>query len=140
MFLVFSTAPSLDCMNPLALLSALTDGSIRLSGRAETYTEHCALSGESTTRVTDVNGDIYTVVFVKTDVRPENAIDLPEEDPAMEGGMVDPQNKMPTPEEGFWPVPVTTGISDTYNAEIKEGIEAGTEVFTNRETNESYGY
>ena len=91
-------------------------------------------------RVTDVNGDIYTVVFVKTDVRPENAIDLPEEDPAMEGGMVDPQNKMPTPEEGFWPVPVTTGISDTYNAEIKEGIEAGTEVFTNRETNESYGY
>ena len=91
-------------------------------------------------RVTDVNGDIYTVVFVKTDVRPENAIDLPEEDPAMEGGMVDPQNKMPTPEDGFWPVPVTTGISDTYNAEIKEGIEAGTEVFTNRETNESYGY
>ena len=91
-------------------------------------------------RVTDVNGDIYTVVFVKTDVRPDNAIDLPEEDPAMEGGMVDPQNKMPTPEEGFWPVPVTTGISDTYNAEIKEGIEAGTEVFTNRETNESYGY
>ncbi len=37
-------------------------------------------------------------------------------------------------------MPVTTGISDIYNAEIKEGIEAGTEVFTNRETNESYGY
>ena len=91
-------------------------------------------------RVTDVNGDIYTVVFVKTDARPDNAIDLPEDDPAMEGGMMDLQNKMPTPEEGFWPVPVTTGISDTYNAEIKEGIEAGTEVFTNRETNESYGY
>ena len=87
-----------------------------------------------------MNGDIYTVVFVKTDARPDNAIDLPEEDPAMEGGMMDLQNKMPTPEEGFWPVPVTTGISDTYNAEIKEGIEAGTEVFTNRETNESYGY
>ena len=91
-------------------------------------------------RVTDVNGDIYTVVFVKTDARPDNAIDLPEDDPAMEGGMMDLQNKMPTPEEGFWPVPVTTGISDTYNAEIKEGIEAGAEVFTNRETNESYGY
>ena len=91
-------------------------------------------------RVTDVNGDIYTVVFVKTDARPDNAIDLPEDDPAMEGGMMDLQNKMPTPEEGFWPVPVTTGISDIYNAEIKEGIEAGTEVFTNRETNESYGY
>ena len=91
-------------------------------------------------RVTDVNGDIYTVVFVKADARPENAIDLPEEDPAMEGGMMGQQEKLPTPEEGFWPVPVTTGISDIYNAEIKEGIEAGTEVFTNRETNESYGY
>ena len=91
-------------------------------------------------RVTDVNGDIYRVVFVKADARPDNAIDLPEDDPAMESGMSDPQNRMPTPDEGFWPVPVTTGISDTYNAEIKEGVEAGTEVFTNRETNESYGY
>ena len=92
-------------------------------------------------RVTDVNGDIYTVVFVRADSKPENAIDLPEEDPAMsEGGMMGQQEKLPTPEEGFWPVPVTTGISDIYNAEIKEGIEVGTEVFTNRETNESYGY
>ena len=92
-------------------------------------------------RVTDVNGDIYTVVFVRADSKPENAIELPEEDPAMsEGGMMGQQEKLPTPEEGFWPVPVTTGISDIYNAEIKEGIEVGTEVFTNRETNESYGY
>ena len=90
-------------------------------------------------RVTDVNGDIYTVVFVKADQKPENAIEMPESDPAMENG-TDMQNKLPTTAEGFWPVPVTTGISDTYNVEIVEGIEAGTEVFTNRETNQSYGY
>ena len=90
-------------------------------------------------RVTDVNGDIYTVVFVKADQKPENAIEMPESDPAMENG-TDMQNKLPTTAEGFWPVPVTTGISDTYNVEIVEGLEVGTEVFTNRETNESYGY
>ena len=90
-------------------------------------------------RVTDVNGDIYTVVFVKADQKPENAIEMPESDPAMENG-TDMQNKLPTTAEGFWPVPVTTGISDTYNVEIVEGLEVGTEVFTNRETNQSYGY
>ena len=46
-------------------------------------------------RVTDVNGDIYTVVFVKADQKPENAIEMPESDPAMENG-TDMQNKLPT--------------------------------------------
>ena len=79
------------------------------------------------------------MVFVKADQKPENAIEMPESDPAMENG-TDMQNKLPTTAEGFWPVPVTTGISDTYNVEIVEGLEVGTEVFTNRETNQSYGY
>lgn len=95
---------------------------------------------QSVKRVTDVNGEIYTVVFVQTDSKPDNAIDLPETDVSQEGGTSDMQNKMPTPDEGFWPVPVTTGISDNYNAEIKEGIEPGTVVFTNRETDQSMGY
>ncbi len=47
-------------------------------------------------RVTDVNGDIYTVVFVRADSKPENAIELPEEDPAMsEGGMMGQQEQAP---------------------------------------------
>ena len=95
---------------------------------------------QSVKRVTDVNGEIYTVVFVQADSKPDNAIDLPETDVSQEGGTSDMQNKMPTPDEGFWPVPVTTGISDNYNAEIKEGIEPGTVVFTNRETDQSMGY
>lgn len=82
-------------------------------------------------RVTDVNGEIHTVVFIRAEEMPENGVEL---DPAMLG------ETMPTTEEGFWPVPVVTGISDTYNVEITEGLEVDTEVFTNRETDQSYGW
>ena len=80
-------------------------------------------------RVTDVNDEIYTVVFVQADSKPENALELSEEALG---------ENLPTPEEGFWPVPVTTGISDTYNAEITEGLEPDVTVFTNREVQDMY--
>lgn len=92
---------------------------------------------QSVRRVTDVDGNIHTVVFVKADSKPENAIEIDQtitQDENMQ------QNLMPTTDEGFWPVPVTIGISDTYNVEIKDGIEAGTPVFTNRETDQSTGW
>jgi multidrug efflux pump subunit AcrA (membrane-fusion protein) len=62
------------------------------------------------------NGEMATVVYVRSDSRPDNAIDVPfvnEEIP-----------------DGFWPVPVEIGIQDNYNVEIKSGVEEGTEVFT----------
>lgn len=62
------------------------------------------------------DGSSATVVYVKSDQRPENAIEVPfieEEIP-----------------EGFYPVPVEIGIQDNYNVEIKSGVEEGTEVFT----------
>ena len=93
---------------------------------------------QSVRRVTDVDGNIHTVVFVQADSKPENAIEIAPSTP--QEGMPEQQNTMPTPEEGFWPVPVTIGISDTYNVEIKDGIEAGTPVFTNRETDQSAGW
>ena len=37
----------------------------------------------------------------------------------------------PTPEDGYWPVPVVTGLDDSYNVEIKEGLEEGQVVFVN---------
>lgn len=92
---------------------------------------------QSVRRVTDVDGNIHTVVFVQADSKPENAIEIDQsvtQDENMQ------QNAMPTTDEGFWPVPVTIGISDTYNVEIKDGIEAGTPVFTNRETDQSAGW
>lgn len=54
-----------------------------------------------------------TCVFVKADERPENAIDLAE-------GIVP---------EGYYAVPVVTGIGDTSVIEILEGIGEGVEVF-----------
>ena len=40
--------------------------------------------------------------------------------------------------DGFWAVPVETGISDTYNVEIKSGVEEGAEVFTQVQTESSW--
>ena len=67
------------------------------------------------------DGSTGNVVFVKGD-RPENAIDL----------MV-PVDGVP---DGFWPVLVEIGISDTYHVEIKSGVEADTEVFTQLQTSD----
>ncbi len=92
---------------------------------------------QSVKRVNDINDEIYTVVFVKADSKPENAIEMA---PVKAEDGMEQQDAMPTTDEGFWPVPVTIGISDTYNVEIKEGIEAGTEVFTNRMTDQSMGW
>ena len=42
--------------------------------------------------------------------------------------------------EGYWPVSVEIGISDNYNVEIKSGVEEGTEVFTQIQTANPWGY
>lgn len=67
------------------------------------------------------DGTSADVVFVKSNTRPENAI----ETTATVDGL---------PSSGFWPVPVETGISDDYNVEIKSGVEEGMEVFTTAPT------
>ena len=72
-------------------------------------------------RVTDVNGETHTVVFIQASAKPDNAVEL---DAAALG------DAMPAPSDGFWPVPVTTGLSDTYSCEITEGLEADTTVFS----------
>ena len=68
------------------------------------------------------DGSSGDVVFVKADKKPENAIEL-----------TVPVDGIP---EGFWPVPVETGISDTYHVEIKSGVEEGTEIFTQMQTSD----
>ena len=35
----------------------------------------------------------------------------------------------PSPKDGFYPIPVTTGLPDNYNVEIKEGLQGGETVF-----------
>lgn len=78
-------------------------------------------------RVNDVNGEPQTVVFVQADSKPDNAVEI---DPASMGESTSATDRLPTSAEGFWPVSVTTGLSDVYNCEITEGLEAGTAVFT----------
>ena len=58
-------------------------------------------------RVNDVNGEKRTVVFIQADSKPDNAVEL---DPASLGEGTSTTDRMPTSAEGFWPVPVTTGV------------------------------
>ena len=74
------------------------------------------------------------VVFIQADERPENAVDLdiPEPEPGQ-----DPT--YPSPEDGFWPVKVETGINDPYNVEIKSGLNGDETVFVSYLVESSYG-
>lgn len=80
---------------------------------------------QSVRTVSTEEGETLTVVYVKGD-RPETAV---------EGIMADE-----TIPEGFWPVEVEIGISDNYNVEIKSGVEEGTEVFTQIQSANPWGY
>ena len=85
--------------------------------------------------ITDAEGNPQTVVFIKADTRPENAVDT---DALAES---DPSAAIPKSSDGFYAVPVETGISDTYNVEIISGLELGQTIFTDVLTNsgDSYG-
>ena len=62
------------------------------------------------------DGTRATVVYLKADSMPDNAIELPYSDETIP--------------EGFYPVQVEIGIQDNNNVEIKSGVEQGAEVFT----------
>ena len=73
----------------------------------------------------DMNGESCKVLFVQSEEPPENVAEL----------SVDIA-EIP---EGFWPVIVETGISDSYNVEILSGIEEGASVYAGVMNNESGG-
>ena len=52
-------------------------------------------------------GERISMVFLQTDVRPDNAIDIDD------GTLPD----------GYFAIPIKTGISDVYNVEVLEGLE-----------------
>lgn len=62
-----------------------------------------------------IGDELASVIFVQSDTRPDNAVDLDV-----------PLDDVP---EGYYAIPVTTGISDTYNVEILEGAEPDMTVF-----------
>ena len=71
-------------------------------------------------------GETMSVVFVQTNDRPDNAVDV-------DGTTVG------VPAEGFYAVPVETGISDKNNVEILSGVNEGDVVFTQMLSSNSYG-
>ena len=71
-------------------------------------------------------GETMSVVFLQTDTRPDNAVDV-------DGTTVG------VPAEGFYAVPVETGISDKNNVEILSGVNEGDVVFTQMLRSNSYG-
>lgn len=73
-----------------------------------------------------IDGESCKVLFVQTDVPPENEAEL-----AMD--------MMEIP-DGFYPVIVETGISDNYNIEIKSGVEEGAIVYAGVMNNGGMGF
>lgn len=98
--------------------------------------DNCVLvPSQSVKQISDEEGNISTVVFVKADAPPENALDW--EAPPVEPGQVP---VYPTVEEGYYPVPVTTGIPDNYNVEIKEGLNGDEVIFLNYFVEQAYSW
>lgn len=71
------------------------------------------------------DGSSATVVYVQADGQPDNALELPYQD-----------EEIPS---GFYPVQVEIGIQDTYNVEIKSGVNDGDTVFTQMITDQAWG-
>ena len=71
------------------------------------------------------DGSSATVVYIQADSQPDNALELPYQD-----------EEIPA---GFYPVQVEIGIQDTYNVEIKSGLNEGDTVYTQMMTTEAWG-
>lgn len=108
--------------------SLMNQGSLNYSFVASQVDDCIMVPIQSVKRISGADGEPVSVVFVKTDVRPDNAIELPPDTPGV-----------PTEEEGYYAVPVETGISDTYNVEIKSDLEEGLTIFTSYTTTDQTG-
>lgn len=89
---------------------------------------------QSVKYVSDAEGQTYSVVFIRADEKPENTVDLEIPEP-----MPGETPQYPSPEDGFYPVKVETGLSDNYNVEIKSGLNGDEEVFVNFLVEQAYG-
>lgn len=89
---------------------------------------------QSVKNIPGEDGSTDSVVFIRADKCPENAVDL--EIPEPEPGQ---PPMYPSPEDGFYPVKVETGLNDDYNVEIKSGLNGDEEVFVNYLVESAYG-
>ena len=89
---------------------------------------------QSVKNIPGEDGSTDSVVFIRADKRPENAVDL--EIPEPEPGQ---PPMYPSPEDGFYPVKVETGLNDDYNVEIKSGLNGDETVFVSYLVESAYG-
>lgn len=98
-----------------------SDGTF-MNGSYVTYTftasqsDDCLIVPIQAVKYVETEDGPASVVFVKSDYAPEDAVTL-----------ISDTSDIPS---GFYPMVVETGISDNYNIEITSGLEEGAEVFT----------
>lgn len=80
------------------------------------------------------DGETASVVFIQAESKPENAVDI--DIPELMPGETP---TYPSQDDGYYAVPVETGLSDNYNVEIKSGLEGGETIFVNYFVTQAWG-
>ena len=107
---------------PITISADNADGTLQVNSYVNyeiqaSQNDNCLLVPIQAVRTVGLeDGSSATVVYVKADSKPDNALELPYQD-----------EEIP---DGFYPVQVELGIQDTYNVEIKSGLNEGDTVYT----------
>ena len=80
------------------------------------------------------DGETASVVFIQADSKPENAVEL--DIPELMPGETP---TYPSEKDGYYAVPVETGLSDNYNVEVKSGLAGGETIFVNYYVTQAWG-
>ena len=116
---------------PITISADNTDGNLQVNSYVNyqiqaSQNDNCLMVPIQAVRTVGLeDGSSATVVYVQADSRPDNALELPYQD-----------EEIPS---GFYPVQVEIGIQDTYNVEIKSGLNEGDTVFTQMITDQVWG-
>ena len=116
---------------PITISADNTDGNLQVNSYVNyqiqaSQNDNCLMVPIQAVRTVGLeDGSSATVVYVQADSRPDNALELPYQD-----------EEIPA---GFYPVQVEIGIQDTYNVEIKSGLNEGDTVYTQMMTTEAWG-
>ena len=116
---------------PITISADNTDGNLQVNSYVNyqiqaSQNDNCLMVPIQAVRTVGLDdGSTATVVYVQADSQPDNALELPYQD-----------EEIPA---GFYPVQVEIGIQDTYNVEIKSGLNEGDTVYTQMMTTEAWG-
>lgn len=116
---------------PITISADNTEGTLQVNSYANyqiqaSQNDNCLMVPIQAVRTVGLeDGSSATVVYIQADSQPDNALELPYQD-----------EEIPA---GFYPVQVEIGIQDTYNVEIKSGLNEGDTVYTQMMTTEGWG-